>query len=248
MSTPLRTIVTGCSGALGRAVVKALRARGDHVVGLDRADPNDPDISWIEVDLARPASVTFAVERATEILGGIDALVHAAGVMWTADFLDTTEGDLRDHLDVNLIGAFRVIRDTARVMVEAESAGTGRGGRIVIVTSLHGRIGVPQRAAYAASKGALEAMGRVAAAELAQHRIRVNMLAPGAVDGGMTPTTTSRAHWVDATPIHRVATTEEVGRAAALLTSDDASFITGQTIAIDGGASNLRAFGLAAAE
>ncbi|WP_170844512.1 SDR family NAD(P)-dependent oxidoreductase [Aliiruegeria lutimaris] len=244
MSACLRTVVTGCSGALGDAVCHALLRRGDRVVGLDRTPSGRDGMSFLPFDLGEPESVTGAVRQANEQLGGIDALVHAAGVMWTSDFLDTTEADLRGHLDVNLIGAFRVVRDVARCMVEAEASGNGRGGRIVLVTSLHGRIGVQKRSAYAASKGALEALGRVAAAELAQHRIRVNMLAPGAVDGGMQPNPGSRAHWVEATPIHRVATTDEVGRAAALLTSDDASFITGQTIAIDGGVTNLRPFGL----
>ena len=141
-----------------------------------------------------------------------------------------------EHLRINVMGAFRVAQAASREMIA-----TG-GGRIVMVTSIHGQIGVPGRGAYAASKGAVAAMARVMAVELARHRIRVNVLAPGAVDGGMTPDPTSRIGWVAATPSGRVAHLDEIARVAVTLTSEDLSFINGQVIAVDGGASTLRVF------
>ncbi len=229
------SIVTGSAGTLGAAVMRALTKRGDRVIGLDRLVPETSSATSLPVELTDAASVRAAVDQAAEMLGQIDVLVHAAGIMRVSSFMQTTEGDLEKQLDVNLMGAFRVCQAVAARML-------GTGGRILIMTSVHGQVGVPGRAAYAASKGALAALGRVMAAELAPHRIRVNMLAPGAVDGGLQPTASSRDHWVAATPSQRVAQPDEVARFAAMLTSDDASFINGQTIAIDGGASTLKAF------
>ncbi len=117
------------------------------------------------------------------------------------------------------------------------------GGRIVLVTSIHGQVGVHGRAAYAASKGGIASMARVMAAELAHHRIRVNVLAPGAVDGGMLPDPKARQGWVEATPSNRVAYLQEVASVAVMLTSEDASFVNGQVVAVDGGVSTVRQFG-----
>ena len=160
-------------------------------------------------------------------------LIHAAGIIKTADFCDLNYLDFDDVLRVNLLGAFHVAQEATRHMI-------GSGGRIVMVTSIHGQIGVPGRSAYAASKGAVAALARVMASELAQHRIRVNVLAPGAIDGGMLPDPAARRGWISATPSSRVAYLAEVANVAAMLSSEDASFVNGQIVAVDGGASTVR--------
>ncbi|QDL94927.1 SDR family oxidoreductase (plasmid) [Paroceanicella profunda] len=231
----LRTLVTGGAGALGQGIVRALEGRGDRVICLDRTAPAEG--AHICADLADPGSVQAAMAEVAARFGGLDVLVHTAGILRPAAFLDISEGDMRAHLDVNVMGALRVCQPAARMMI-----GSG-GGRIVLVTSIHGQVGVPERGAYAASKGAVAALARVMAVELAQHRIRVNVLAPGAVNAGMTPDPATRGGWVAATPSKRVAHMEEIARVAAMLTSEDASFINGQIIAVDGGASTLRVFG-----
>ncbi|MEJ8473291.1 SDR family NAD(P)-dependent oxidoreductase [Roseibium algae] len=230
-----RSIVTGAAGALGQRIVNTLRARGDQVIGLDRVVPDNAPVPFFQVDINDPQSVKDAMEAARVSLGGLDVLVHAAGILRSASFLEITEEDMAAHLDTNVRGAVRIAQSAARMMLED-------GGRIVFITSIHGQVGVANRGAYAASKGAIASLARVIAVELAPYRIRINVLAPGAVDGGMGPDPGTRSNWISATPSHRVAHLDEVARAAALLTSDDASFITGQTIAVDGGVSTLRSF------
>lgn len=233
--SPLRSIVTGGAGTLGRGVIRALENRGDRVLCLDRAVPEGDSDNFVPLDVTDAGSVAAAMETAQQRLGGLDVLVHAAGILKSGAFLDVSDQDMAEHLEINLMGAFRVAQAAARMM-------KGHGGRIVLLTSIHGQVGIADRAAYAASKGGVAALARVMAVELAPHRIRVNVLAPGAVDGGMMPDPHTRSGWVNATPSRRVAHIEEIARVAAMLTSADASFITGQIIAVDGGASTLRRF------
>lgn len=234
--TQLGSIVTGGAGAIGGAVVKALRSRGDKVVCLDLQPPECRDVPFIKVDVSNRASVDAALEEASSELGSIDTLIHAAGIIKTTKFFELDEVDFRQIIDVNLLGAFRVAQQTCRHMKQ-------RGGRIVLVTSIHGQVGVPGRSAYASAKGGIASLARVMAAEMAEHRIRVNVLAPGAVDGGMRADPQSRAGWVAATPSNRVAYLDEIAGVAAMLTSENASFVTGQIVAVDGGVSTVRDFG-----
>ncbi|WP_299211398.1 SDR family NAD(P)-dependent oxidoreductase [uncultured Tateyamaria sp.] len=231
----MRSVVTGGTGAVGKAIIAAMKARGDDVVCLDLRRPEQTDVKYIKVDISDRASVNAAFEQAAQTLGGIDALVHSAGIITTAQFCNLDEADFRRVVDVNLLGTFRVAQESCRYMTE-------HGGRIVFVTSIHGQIGVPGRSAYAAAKGGIASLARVMAAELAERRIRVNVLAPGAVDGGMLVDPRSREGWVKATPSRRVACLEEIAGVAAMLTSENASFITGQIVAVDGGVSTIRAF------
>ncbi len=231
----LRSVVTGGAGAVGNAIIDAMKVRGDDVVCLDIRKPERTDVAYIEVDVSDRSSVNEALNEAVTRLGSLDNLVHSAGIIKTARFCELDEQEFRSVLDVNLLGAFRVAQQAAYHM-------SGCGGRIVMVTSIHGQIGVPGRGAYAAAKGGIASMARVMAAELAERRIRVNVLAPGAVDGGMLVDPKSREGWVNATPCKRVASLKEVAGVAALLTSEDASFVTGQIVAVDGGVSTVRAF------
>lgn len=229
----LRSIVTGGSGVLGAEIISALRSRGDEVTCLDLERPSDDDIPFLQTDLESDESVAASMEEVKRSKGGLDVLIHAAGLIKTAPFLEMETDDLKRLLDVNLVGAYRVAKLAADMMLD-------QGGRILFITSIHGQIGVPGRAAYAASKGGLASMARVMAAELARYKIRVNVLAPGAVDGGMMPDPTTRTGWVSATPSQRVAEVEEVARVSSMLTSNYSSFINGQVIALDGGVSTLR--------
>ncbi|SCZ68135.1 3-oxoacyl-[acyl-carrier protein] reductase [Epibacterium ulvae] len=233
---PLRSIVTGGAGALGQTIISALVARGDRVICLDRRPPRSEHTDFIEVDVADRLSVNGAIDAAVNKLGGVDVLIHAAGIMKTAAFCDLDDGELAEHLNINMMGAFRVAQRTVKHM-------SPNGGRIVFITSIHGQLGVPGRSAYAASKGAIASLARVMAAELAEQNIRVNVLAPGAIDGGMSPDSRSRQGWLDVTPSNRVAHLSEVAAMATVLTSFSASFVTGQVVAIDGGASTVKAFG-----
>ena len=237
-SRRLKSIVTGGAGALGNSIISALLQRGDQVACLDRNPAQRADVPYFHVDVADGASVRAAFEQATcalDGLDGLDVLIHAAGVMRTSPFLDLDEIEFEELLAVNLLGAFRVAQAASKLMLE-------NGGRIVLVTSIHGQIGVHGRCAYAASKGGVASMARVMAAELSHSRIRVNVLAPGAIDGGMLPDPNARQGWVKATPSNRVAYLEEVAGVATMLTSEGASFVNGQIVAVDGGVSTVRQF------
>lgn len=241
MSVPVQTsrrlnsIVTGGSGILGSAIISALVKRGDNVVCLDKNTPERTDIHFVPVDISNTRSVELAMQEAVEHLGYLDVLVNAAGIIQISSFLNLNEDDFESLLNVNLLGAFRVAQAGSKHMLE-------NGGKIVFVTSIHGQVGVQGRSAYAASKGGVASLARVIAAELAQYRIRVNVLAPGAIDGGMLPDPNARQGWVKATPSNRVAYLEEVAGVAVMLTSENASFVNGQIIAVDGGVSTIRRF------
>lgn len=225
----LRTVVTGGSGALGGAIVSAALGRGDRVVNLDRV-PSEA-APWIEVDFADTASVAKAVDKATDILGGIDVLIHSAGVFRANAFLTISDEEFSEVLNINLLGSFRIAQQVASRMV-------GGGGRILLMSSIHAKYGVRGRLAYGASKAGLEAMTRVMATELSEYGIRVNALAPGAVSVGMMPAdATHVSDWISVTPAKRKVTPIEVAGMAMLLTCDDASFVSGQVISQDGGAS-----------
>lgn len=228
-----RSLVVGGAGNLGAEIMRLLRARGDRVLCLDRVAPESEPSDFVRLDVTDADSTRAAITKAEARLGGLDVLIYTAGLLRTKAFLEISAEEMREHLDVNLMGAFHVAQTVARRMKD-------RGGKIVLVTSIHGQVGVPNRGAYAASKGGVAALARVMAAELARYRIRVNVLAPGALEGGMTPDPCSRSGWTAATPSRRVAYVEEAARAAAMLSSDEASFINGQIVAVDGGASTLR--------
>ncbi len=229
----VRSIVVGGAGHLGAEILRLLRKRGDRVLCLDRVAPDTAPSDFIPLDVTDAESTRAAIATAEARLGRLDVLIHTVGLLRTNAFLEISADEMREHLNVNLMGAFHVAQAVAEKMKD-------RGGRIVLVTSIHGQVGVPNRGAYAASKGGVAALARVMAAELAKYRIRVNVLAPGALEGGMTPDPCTRSGWTAATPSRRVAQVEEAARAAAMLSSDEASFINGQIVAVDGGASTLR--------
>lgn len=226
-------LVVGGSGAIGSAIVSRLEENGREVIVLDRKAPASGNTPSQEADITSEASVDAALTSIVARFGVPDSLIFAAGYLSGSPFLEMTSREIEAHLDVNLYGAFHVAQRMAELMI-------GRGGKILFISSIHGKVGVPNRGAYAISKAALGAMARAMAVELAPHKIRVNVLAPGAVNAGMGPDPKARGFWQSETPARRIAEAEEVARFAAMLTSDDASFLTGQTIALDGGASNLR--------
>lgn len=229
----LRTVVTGGSGALGSCIVSALSARGDHVVNLDKVKSGDA--IWIETDFVDGQSVSAAIDKAEEILGGIDVLIHSAGIFRANDFLSTTDTEFAEVLNVNLLGSFRVAQAAAKKMM-------ARGGRILFISSIHAKYGIKGRLAYGGSKAGIESMTRVMATELSEFGIRVNALAPGAVSVGMVANAQHISDWTSVTPAKRKVTPQEVAGMAMLLTSDHASFVSGQVVSQDGGASISHVF------
>jgi NAD(P)-dependent dehydrogenase (short-subunit alcohol dehydrogenase family) len=241
-------VVTGGCGDIGRAMAVELAARGGRVTVFDVHEPpgaDAPDAAAFTAALAR-GEVTFErvdvtdraeVRDALERIAPFDAVIGNAGISRSAPFLEITDGQWRDHLDVNLTGNFHLGQEAARIMVER-----GVGGTIVFTGSWVQEVPWPEIAAYSASKAGLAMLMRSMALELAPHGIRVNVIAPGIVAAGMAryqmehePQYASRV--ANIIPLGRMQTPEDVARAAAFLCSDDAGYMTGATLLADGGCS-----------
>ena len=237
-----RCLVTGAGRGIGRELALAFARRGGAVAVLDRDDSAREVADEIRrgggtaepvlLDLSDTDAIPPAIVALASGFGPIDVLVNNAAIVVPRLFLETTAQELDTVLRVNLHAPFFCAQAVARSMVER-----GRG-RIVNVASHSGLLGSTARAAYAASKGALMAATRVMAVELAPHGITVNAVAPGPIESDLTITTHSperRASWNDAVPVGRYGRAEEVVAAILFLASPGASYVTGHTLAVDGG-------------
>ena len=236
-------IVTGGASGLGCAIAQHFAREGAAVVVADRdiaragAVAADIEASGAkamacEVDVASESAVRAMTRAAVKRFGPIGILVTSAGVGMQKPFMQTTLADWDRILSINLTGAFLCGQAAAESMIEAGS------GRIIHIASGAGLRGVPGRAAYGSSKGGLIMLTKVMAVELGDHGITVNALAPGAIDTPMARqvhTTATRTAYVGATPLHRYGSLEEVSGSAVFLASDDAGYITGHTLEVDGG-------------
>lgn len=234
-----RALVTGASGGIGGAIAKALHQAGASV-GLSgtRRDP----LEALRAELGERAHVLpcnlsdkEAVEalpgQAAEALGGVDILVNNAGVTRDNLFMRMSDEEWETVLAVNLSAGFRLSRGVLRGMMKA------RWGRIIGVTSIVGVTGNPGQANYAASKAGMIAMSKSLAAEVASRNITVNCIAPGFIATAMTEALNEQqqAKIAAAIPAGRQGTPEEIAAAALFLASPEASYVTGQTIHVNGG-------------
>ena len=231
-------IVTGGASGIGAAIAARFAAEGATVIAADiAAAPGglfaDGPIHRIQVDVADEASVTAMVEAVRGRFGRVDCLVNSAGIARLMPFLDTPVALLDRIHAINVRGTFLCGQACARIMRDG-----GSGGAILNIASVSGLRGNADRAAYGASKGAVVTLTQVMAMDLAPHGIRVNAIAPGPVATPMTAEAhppALRAAWIGATLLKRYGTPEEMAGAALFLCSSDASYITGQILAVDGG-------------
>lgn len=238
MTTRLRAIVTGAASGIGRAVVEALRERGDRVVGIDRE--SGPGL--IGADLGDERARASAFDSATADLGGVDVLVNVAGVFREGAIHTSGLDEWRPVWTVDLEAPLDLMRLAAPVMIK------GGFGRIVNISSVHARQAQPGCLAYDVAKAGLEAGTRSAALDLARSGVLVNAVAPGYVRTGMsllsdgsdeTDTDAFRAVYVDGgkLPLGRAALPEEIASVVAFLASRDNTYTTGQVLVVDGGLS-----------
>lgn len=236
-------IVTGGGDGIGAATSMRLMQEGAAVMVVDKDEANAQAVCARIIAAGGKAAACRADIRVIEDIeamlamtasrfGPASILINNAGVGAQKHFLETPTEMLDDMLNVNIKGTFLCAQAAAREMVKLG------GGAIVNVSSHSGLLGSRGRSAYAASKGGIIAMTRVMAVDLSEHGIRVNAIAPGPID---TPrirvahNEERHAAWLRAVPLARIGNPEEVAAVAAFLASEDASYVTGQTIAVDGG-------------
>jgi|SRR5687768_795555 len=234
-------VVTGGGNGIGEATARRLAKEGGAVVVADVLEADAKRVageivkaggravaSHTDVRDAKQVDALFALAR--KELGQAGILIAAAGIGAQRSFLDTPIETLDATYEVNVKGTWLCAQAGARDMV-----GLG-GGRIVNFSSHSGLLGSSGRAAYAASKGGVIAMTRVMAVDLAQHGITVNAVAPGPIAvPRQKHNEERRVAWLAAVPLARYGTAEDVAGAALFLASDDAAYITGQTLSVDGG-------------
>jgi len=237
-------IVTGASSGLGAQFARTLTAAGARVVLVarrrDRLEALASELagsSPFDVDLAEPGAAARVVEHAHTDLGRVDVVVNNAGITNVAPAREETDDDFETTMRVNLTAPFALARAAAGVMIDS-----GLGGSIINVASILGIVGVGQipQAAYAASKGGLVNLTRELAAQWAREGVRVNSIAPGwflseMTEGRMFGDERAERWMRSRTPMGRGGEVDELDGALLFLASDMSSFVTGQTIAVDGG-------------
>ncbi len=222
-------IVTGAASGIGRATARRFAEEGARVAALDLREPEAPDGGIaLACDVSDERSVEDAVAQVVARLGGIDVLAHFAGITSDALADRMTLQQWNDVIRVNLTGTFVIAQRVARAM---------RDGGSIVLTSSRSYLGNVGQANYAASKGGVVSLARTLALELGKRGIRVNAIAPGFVATPMTDAVPDkiRDKAIAATPLGRVAKPEEIAAVATFFAGDDASYVTGQTLLVDGG-------------
>ena len=240
-----RTLLTGAAGGIGEAIAKTFREAGSSLalIDLDSArlksllrsleSSSGPPVFAIRANVTRERDVARAVREAAAKLGGIDLVVNAAGITSKGDVASTDPAVWRRLLDINVTGTFLTCHEAVPYLRRA------RDGAIVTISSVYSLIGGQNRAAYSTSKGALDALTRSMAADLAQDGIRVNAVNPGFIRSPMTAPSlrdpTAMRFFRSATPLPWLGDPQDVADAILYFAAPASRFVTGVCMALDGG-------------
>lgn len=239
--TPI-ALVTGAARGIGYACAEALAEAGHRLVLADileaevneAADRLGNGAVAMVCDMADPEAIGVMFDRIEADLGPVSVLVNNAGIAMPQDFLEVPVENFRKVIDVNLIGVFCASQRAAKTMVAR-----GIKGAIVNMSSINAVVAIPAIASYAASKGAVMQLTKASALALAPHGIRVNAVGPGSIDtemmAGVNADPQALQTALSRTPLKRLGTAREIADVVAFLASAKASYITGETIYVDGG-------------
>lgn len=227
-------LVTGASRGIGREILTAFHARGAHVIACARPSV---DLEELQTELATRVDVWACDVTSDEILHNIDnlktldVLINNAGINRPEPFIEVSDKNLDDILDINVRSAFRIARHAVRKM--------GKGGSVVNITSQMGHVGSPNRTVYCMTKHAVEGLTKAMAVELAPEGIRVNSVAPTFIETPMTKGWLDNPEFMEFVermiPLGKVGQPEDVASAVLYLCSGGANMITGHSLLVDGG-------------
>ncbi len=242
MSDPKIALITGGARGIGLASAKALAADGFRPVLADidkdavksAASEIGQGAVGLYCDVGAASDINSVFDRVEAEMGPVSALVNNAGIAEAGDFLSYAFEDFQRVLDVNLTGVFVASQRAAQAMVKE-----GIKGSIVNMSSINAVVAIPEIPAYCASKGGVQQLTKATALALAPHGIRVNAVGPGSIDtdmlAGVNANPAALARAMSRTPMGRVGQPEEIAEIVAFLSSEKASYITGETIFADGG-------------
>ena len=235
-------LITGGARGIGYASAEAIAESGARIILADidaegvaaASERLGGDTLGLVCDMGRADRISAMFDRIEAECGPLSILVNCAGIAEPCDFLETSVERFRSVIDVNLTGPFLATQRAARSMIAA-----GIAGSIVNMSSINAQVAIPAIAAYCASKGGISQLTRVSALALAPHGIRVNAVGPGSIDTAMMASVNADPEAMKTvlsrTPLKRIGTPREIGEVVAFLASDKASYITGETIYVDGG-------------
>lgn len=237
-------IVTGSASGIGKAIAEHFADEGANVAIVDLNESKAKEVAGeinktgkraiaIKADVSCSDQVERMVKTTLEKLGEVNILVNNAGIILHAKVIETKEKDWDRILRNNLKSCFLCCKEVARQMIKQ-----GKGGKIINISSIHARLSEPSAGAYTAAKGGMEAFSRTLATELARYKINVNVIEPGATYTELTIpmyTESAKKALYQRIPLKEIAQPEWIATGALFLASDDAHYITGQILTIDGG-------------
>ncbi|MCA0345709.1 MAG: 3-oxoacyl-ACP reductase FabG [Actinobacteria bacterium] len=231
MSTPRTVLVTGGNRGIGYAIAQRMIAEGHRVAVTARSGEGPEGSLTVRAEMNDSASIDAAFTEVEAQLGAVEVVVANAGITRDTLLLRMSEEDFAEVIDTNLTGTFRVVKRAAKGLLK------GRFGRVILISSVVGLYGSPGQINYSSSKAALVGFARSLTRELGSRGITANVIAPGFIETDMTAALPEEQQkkYLDSIPAGRFGQVDEIAAAAAWLAGDEAGYISGAVIPVDGG-------------